>query len=70
MTMKRTPGDEGGGAAPAERAGDARDGARTGPGAEVGPRRRYEAPRLARRRAVSRATLFTGSGPESGGVIG
>ena len=32
-------------------------------------RRPYEPPRIAKKRAVSRATLFTGSGPSSGGVI-
>lgn len=34
------------------------------------PRRTYEAPRIVKKRAVSRATLFTGSGPDSGGVFG
>lgn len=34
------------------------------------PRRTYEAPRIAKKRAVSRATLFTGSGPDSGGLFG
>jgi hypothetical protein len=29
----------------------------------------YHPPRIAKRRAVSRATLFTGSGPDSGGVV-
>jgi hypothetical protein len=29
----------------------------------------YQPPRIVKRRAVSRATLFTGSGPDSGGVI-
>jgi hypothetical protein len=33
-------------------------------------RRIYQAPRIVKRRAVSRATLFTGSGPDGGGVIG
>ncbi|MEI7704422.1 MAG: hypothetical protein WCK73_07465 [Deltaproteobacteria bacterium] len=33
-------------------------------------RRSYQPPRIAKKRAVSRATLFTGSGPSSGGVIG
>lgn len=30
----------------------------------------YQAPRIVKKRAVSRATLFTGSGPDGGGVIG
>jgi len=30
----------------------------------------YEAPRLEKQRSVSRATLFTGSGPDSGGLVG
>jgi hypothetical protein len=29
----------------------------------------YQPPRIAKKRAVSRATLFTGSGPDSGGVV-
>jgi len=29
----------------------------------------YQPPRIEKRRAVSRATLFTGSGPDSGGVV-
>jgi hypothetical protein len=29
----------------------------------------YQPPRIVKKRAVSRATLFTGSGPDSGGVI-
>jgi hypothetical protein len=33
-------------------------------------RRPYQAPRVVKKRAVSRATLFTGSGPDSGGVVG
>ena len=33
-------------------------------------RRPYESPRLVKKRPVSRATLFTGGGPDSGGVIG
>ncbi len=36
---------------------------------EAGPGRPYAPPRIEKRRPVSRATLFTGSGPESGGVI-
>ncbi len=32
--------------------------------------RAYEPPRLQKRRPVSRATLFTGTGPDSGGVVG
>lgn len=32
--------------------------------------RAYEPPRIAKKRAVSQATLFTGSGPDAGGVIG
>jgi hypothetical protein len=31
---------------------------------------RYQPPRIVKKRAVSRATLFTGSGPDTGGVIG
>lgn len=34
------------------------------------PRPAYQPPRIVKKRAVSRATLFTGSGPDSGGVIG
>jgi hypothetical protein len=34
------------------------------------PRLPYQPPRVVKKRAVSRATLFTGSGPNSGGVIG
>lgn len=30
----------------------------------------YQPPRIVKRRAVSRATLFTGTGPDSGGVVG
>jgi hypothetical protein len=30
----------------------------------------YAPPRIVKKRAVSRATLFTGSGPDSGGVVG
>lgn len=33
-------------------------------------RRPYVPPRLVKKRAVSRATLFTGSGPDAGGVVG
>jgi hypothetical protein len=33
-------------------------------------RRNYQAPRIVKKRAVSRATLFSGCGPDSGGVIG
>ncbi len=33
-------------------------------------RRSYQPPRIVKKRAVSRATLFTGSGPDGGGVIG
>jgi len=29
----------------------------------------YQPPRIAKKRAVSRATLFSGSGPDSGGVV-
>ena len=35
-----------------------------------GPRPAYQRPRLAKKRSVSQATLFTGSGPSSGGVVG
>ena len=31
--------------------------------------RGYRPPRIVKKRAVSRATLFTGSGPDTGGVI-
>jgi hypothetical protein len=31
--------------------------------------RTYQPPRVVKKRAVSRATLFTGSGPDTGGVI-
>lgn len=35
-----------------------------------GPRPRgYQPPRIVKKRAVSRATLFSGSGPDTGGVI-
>jgi hypothetical protein len=30
----------------------------------------YQPPRIVKKRAVSRATLFTGGGADSGGVIG
>ena len=30
----------------------------------------YEPPRLTKKRSVSRATLFTGTGPDSGGLPG
>jgi hypothetical protein len=30
----------------------------------------YQPPRIVKKRAVSRATLFTGTGPDSGGVVG
>lgn len=43
------------------------------PQAEAAPPReprRYEPPRLTRRRSVARATLFSGSGPDAGGVVG
>jgi hypothetical protein len=33
-------------------------------------RRNYQPPRIVKKRAVSRATLFSGCGPDSGGVIG
>ena len=36
---------------------------------ETPERRTYQPPRIVKKRAVSRATLFTGSGPDSGGVI-
>jgi len=29
----------------------------------------YQPPRIVKKRAVSKATLFTGSGPDTGGVI-
>jgi hypothetical protein len=34
------------------------------------PRPPYQAPRIVKKRAVSRATLFTGGGPNAGGVVG
>lgn len=34
------------------------------------PRSPYQPPRIVKKRAVSKATLFTGSGPDGGGVIG
>jgi len=48
------------------------------PDAEVKPRELpprterppYAPPRIVKKRAVSRATLFTGGGPDTGGVIG
>jgi hypothetical protein len=33
-------------------------------------RRTYQPPRIVKKRAVSRATLFSGCGPDSGGVTG
>jgi len=30
----------------------------------------YQPPRIVKKRAVSRATLFTGCGPDSNGVVG
>jgi hypothetical protein len=33
------------------------------------PRGRYQPPRIEKKRAVSRATLFSGTGPDSGGVV-
>jgi hypothetical protein len=38
--------------------------------APAGERPPYQPPRIVKKRAVSQATLFTGSGPEGGGVIG
>jgi hypothetical protein len=38
--------------------------------AESPERRTYQPPRIVKKRAVSRATLFSGCGPDSGGVIG
>lgn len=37
-----------------------------------GPRARpaYQAPRIVKKRPVSKATLFTGSGPDAGGIFG
>jgi hypothetical protein len=32
-------------------------------------RRSYQPPRIEKKRTVSRATLFSGCGPDSGGVI-
>jgi hypothetical protein len=31
--------------------------------------RPYQSPRIVKKRAVSRATLFSGGGPDSGGVV-
>lgn len=31
--------------------------------------RTYQPPRIVKKRAVSRATLFSGSGPDTGGVV-
>jgi hypothetical protein len=39
-------------------------------GATPGRKTSYAPPRIEKRRAVSRATLFTGSGPDSGGIAG
>jgi hypothetical protein len=33
-------------------------------------RRSYQAPRIVKKRAVSRATMFSGCGPDAGGVTG
>lgn len=30
----------------------------------------YQPPRIVKKRAVSRATLLTGSGPDAGGIVG
>lgn len=30
----------------------------------------YQPPRIVKKRAVSRATLFTGTGPDTGGIFG
>jgi hypothetical protein len=35
-----------------------------------GRRPAYQPPRIVKKRAVSRATLFTGGGPDAGGVVG
>ena len=40
-----------------------------GPGTDDAGPRRYQPPRVVKKRAVSRATLFSGSGPDSGGVV-
>ncbi len=32
-------------------------------------RRQYQTPRIVKKRAVSRATLFSGSGPDTGGMV-
>lgn len=39
---------------------------------DEGPRARppYQAPRIVKKRPVSKATLFTGTGPDAGGVAG
>ena len=36
----------------------------------TGERPRYEPPRIGKKRSVPRATLFTGGGPDSGGLVG
>lgn len=36
---------------------------------EAAEKRPYRSPRIVKKRAVSKATLFTGSGPDSGGVV-
>ncbi len=41
-----------------------------GDGAEARSRPVYQPPRIVKKRPVSRATLFTGSGPDTGGVVG
>jgi len=52
----RRPNDPGADAAPPE-------------SREARPPRPYQAPRITRKRPVARATLFSGSGPDSGGVV-
>jgi hypothetical protein len=52
-----------------EHEGSAAVGTDPGMNASADARRRYAAPRITKKRAVSRATLFTGSGPDTGGVV-
>ena len=40
------------------------------PNPQVSQRPTYEAPRIMKKREVSRATLFTGGGTSGGGIVG
>lgn len=55
--MRRDPGEK----APVPQA--------SGRGEDEAGRRPYHPPRIVKKRAVSRATLFSGSGPDGGGVV-